>query len=36
MRSFFDTNILVYLFDHDAPGKQHRAQQALQDEVSGG
>lgn len=36
MRSFFDTNVLVYLFDHDAPKKQRRAEQVLQDEVSGG
>jgi predicted nucleic acid-binding protein len=26
MRSFFDTNIIVYLFDDDAPAKKARAQ----------
>lgn len=32
MRSFFDTNILVYLFDQDAPDKQRLAQLLLQSE----
>ena len=36
MRSFFDTKVLVYLFDDDAPEKQRRAQQLLQDEVGQG
>lgn len=30
MRVFFDTNVLVYLFDHNAPEKQHKAQRLLQ------
>ncbi len=29
-RTFFDTNVLVYLFDADAPRKQARAQEVLQ------
>jgi predicted nucleic acid-binding protein len=28
-RTFFDTNVLVYLFDADAPGKQSLARDAL-------
>jgi predicted nucleic acid-binding protein len=28
-RSFVDTNVLVYLFDRDAPGKQQRAREIL-------
>lgn len=28
-RTFFDTNVLVYLFDTDAPEKQARAREAL-------
>jgi predicted nucleic acid-binding protein len=28
-RTFFDTNVLVYLFDADAPEKQARAREAL-------
>ena len=28
-KAFFDTNVLVYLFDRDAPGKQRRAQALL-------
>lgn len=28
-RTFFDTNVLVYLFDADAPDKQTRAREAL-------
>ena len=29
-KTFFDTNVLVYLFDADSPEKQSRAQDALQ------
>jgi predicted nucleic acid-binding protein len=29
-RTFFDTNVLVYLFDSDSPEKQSRARDALQ------
>ena len=29
MRAFFDTNVLVYLFDTDAPGKQGLARDLL-------
>jgi predicted nucleic acid-binding protein len=29
MRIFFDTNILVYLFDHDSPDKKAKAQKIL-------
>jgi len=29
---FVDTNVLVYLFDADAPGKQARARELLRDE----
>jgi predicted nucleic acid-binding protein len=36
MSSFFDTNILVYLFDGDAPDKRSRAQELLEREVAGG
>ncbi|WP_305046735.1 PIN domain-containing protein [Geoalkalibacter sp.] len=36
MLSFFDTNILVYLFDQDAPAKQQRARQLFADEVEAG
>ncbi len=32
MRSFFDTNILVYMFDQDAPEKKAKAQALLQKE----
>jgi len=28
-RTFFDTNVLVYLFDADAPDKQSRVREAL-------
>ena len=31
-RRFTDTNVLVYLFDADSPGKQARAQELLHDE----
>ena len=30
---FLDTNVLVYLFDNDAPEKQSRARQLLESEV---
>jgi len=33
MRAFFDTNVLVYLFDNDNPAKQQRAQQLLTQEA---
>jgi len=33
MRSFFDTNILVYLFDEDNPGKKAQAQILLEKEA---
>ena len=36
MRSFFDTNILVYMFDHDAPVKKAQAQELLQKETEAG
>lgn len=36
MRSFFDTNILVYLFDEDAPAKKAKAQLLLKEEVEAG
>lgn len=36
MRSFFDTNVLVYLFDGDAPAKKGKAQALLKEEVSEG
>jgi len=36
MRSFFDTNILVYLFDDDAPDKKLRAQSLLEKETAAG
>lgn len=35
-RSFFDTNVLVYLFDEDAPEKKARAQQLLEQEAGEG
>ena len=31
VRSFFDTNLLVYTDDHDAPEKQQRALELLAD-----
>jgi predicted nucleic acid-binding protein len=34
MRSFFDTNVLVYLFDQDAPEKKTQAQSLLQQETA--
>ncbi len=36
MRTFFDTNVLVYLFDADAPEKQARARELLEREVTEG
>jgi predicted nucleic acid-binding protein len=36
MRYFFDTNILVYLFDEDNPDKKGRAQMLLEEETEAG
>ncbi|HET8655558.1 MAG TPA: PIN domain-containing protein [Longimicrobiaceae bacterium] len=36
MRSFLDTNVLVYLFDADAPEKQSRAQRLFESESAQG
>lgn len=36
MRVFFDTNILVYLYDADAPEKQERAREVFESEASAG
>lgn len=36
MRAFLDTNVLVYLFDADAPDKQEQARALLQAEVANG
>ena len=36
MRSFFDTNILVYLFDNDAPEKQAVAEALVTKEAASG
>ena len=36
MRSFFDTNILVYLFDADSPEKKTLAQELFQREANEG
>ncbi|MCS6786345.1 MAG: PIN domain-containing protein [Thiobacillaceae bacterium] len=36
MRVFFDTNVLVYLFDRDAPDKQKRARALIESEVEAG
>jgi predicted nucleic acid-binding protein len=36
LRSFFDTNVVVYLFDGDAPEKQVRARELLAREVGKG
>ncbi len=36
MRRFFDTNVLVYLFDASAPRKKARAQELLKQAVSDG
>ena len=35
-RTFFDTNVLVYLFDADSPDKQSRARAALQQALGRG
>jgi predicted nucleic acid-binding protein len=35
-RTFFDTNVLVYLFDADAPEKQARAREALRERLERG
>jgi predicted nucleic acid-binding protein len=36
MRVFFDTNVLVYMFDADAPDKKERACARLETEASAG
>jgi predicted nucleic acid-binding protein len=36
MRAFFDTNVLVYLFDGDTPGKREAARSLLQQEADAG
>lgn len=36
MLVFFDTNVLVYLFDQDAPAKRDRARALFQQEVEAG
>lgn len=36
MRAFFDTNVLVYLFDADAPQKQRIARALLEREANAG
>ena len=36
MRSFFDTNVLVYLFDSETPGKKKKAEALLAAEVKNG
>lgn len=36
MRAFFDTNVLVYLFDNDAPEKQRIARALLEREANAG
>jgi predicted nucleic acid-binding protein len=35
-RSFFDTNVLLYLFDNSAPEKKTRAQEVFSGEVGAG
>jgi predicted nucleic acid-binding protein len=35
-RSFFDTNVLLYLFDNSVPEKKERAQEVFSDEVEAG
>jgi predicted nucleic acid-binding protein len=35
-RSFFDTNVLLYLFDNSVPEKKARAQQVFSEEVEAG
>ncbi len=36
MRTFFDTNVLVYLYDADAPEKQARAREVFESEATAG
>ena len=36
MRSFFDTNVLVYMFDEDSPKKKPRAQALFEQETAAG
>ena len=36
MRTFFDTNILIYLFDEDAPEKKNLAQELFERETDAG
>jgi predicted nucleic acid-binding protein len=36
MRSFFDTNVLVYLFDRDAPDKQETSRTLFANEAQSG
>ncbi|MBI5441644.1 MAG: PIN domain-containing protein [Deltaproteobacteria bacterium] len=36
MKTFFDTNVLVYLFDAGQPAKQKRARELLDEEVRAG
>lgn len=36
MRSFFDTNVLVYLFDEDSPEKQAAARELVRQETADG
>ena len=35
-RAFFDTNVLVYLFDSDSPAKQARAREVFESEGRAG
>ena len=35
-RSFFDTNVLLYLFDESVPGKKARAQDVFSEEAEAG
>ena len=35
-RTFFDTNVLVYLWDHDQPAKQATAERLVTQEVNSG
>ena len=35
-RTFFDTNVLVYLFDSDSPPKQARARQLFEEQARSG
>jgi predicted nucleic acid-binding protein len=35
-RTFFDTNVLVYLFDADSPDKQNRARQVFGEQTRSG